>query len=135
MTLASEVIELTTGDAPGVFDLTGLAAQFCDGRGDGLLNVFVPHATAGVAIIEIGAGSDQDLLSSLDRLLPTDNRWSHDHGSPGHGRDHVLPGFVAPSTTIPVLNGVPQLGTWQSLVVVDTNVDNLKRRVRLSFLD
>jgi secondary thiamine-phosphate synthase enzyme len=98
------------------------------------LSVFVPHATAGVAIIEIGAGSDDDLLAALDDLLPADGRWTHAHGSPGHGRDHVLPGLVAPSTTVPVIAGAPTLGTWQSIVLVDTNGDNPSRRVRLSFL-
>jgi len=94
----------------------------------------VPHATAGVAIIEVGAGSDDDLLTALDDLLPADGRWAHAHGSPGHGRDHVLPGLVAPSTTVPVIAGALTLGTWQSIVLVDTNVDNPSRRVRLSFL-
>jgi secondary thiamine-phosphate synthase enzyme len=97
--------------------------------------VFVPHATAGVAILETGAGSEEDLLKSLDELLPADQgRWRHDHGSPGHGRDHVLPAFIGPSITIPVSGGRPQLGTWQSIVLVDTNIDNLIRTVRLSFL-
>ena len=104
-------------------------------RGDGLLNVFVPHATAGVAIIETGAGSDDDLLSALDQLLPRDARWRHRHGSAGHGRDHVLPAFVAPSLVVPVVHGELALGTWQSICLVDTNVDNAERTVRLSQLD
>ena len=100
-----------------------------------MVSVFVPHATAGVAIIETGAGSDVDLLDALDALLPPDRgRWRHEHGSPGHGRDHVLPAFIAPSLTIPVTAGRPALGTWQSVVLVDTNVDNQTRRVRLSFI-
>ena len=125
---------MTTGAAPGVFDLTDRAAAFCRGRGDGLLIVFVPHATAGVAIIEVGAGSDHDLLGAVDTLFPADDRWSHSHGAPGHGRDHVLPAFIAPSVTVPVVGGAPTLGTWQSLVLVDTNADNPRRQVRFTFM-
>ncbi|HEY2273082.1 MAG TPA: YjbQ family protein, partial [Jatrophihabitantaceae bacterium] len=112
--------------------LTSACAEFVSG--DGLLNVFVPHATAGVAIIETGAGSDQDLITALDGVLPRDDRWQHRHGTKGHGRDHVLPAFVAPSTTVPVIDGELALGTWQSVCLVDTNVDNAEREVRLSFL-
>jgi secondary thiamine-phosphate synthase enzyme len=126
--------EVHTGRSASVVDLTDEAAEFVDGMGDGLLSVFVPHATAGVAIIETGAGSDDDLLAALDDLLPTDGRWAHAHGSPGHGRDHVVPGFVPPSLTVPVIGGRMALGTWQSVVLVDTNGDNPTRRVRLSFL-
>jgi secondary thiamine-phosphate synthase enzyme len=108
--------------------------SFCRGRGDGLCNVFVPHATAGVAVIETGAGSDDDLLDTLERLLPRDDRYRHSHGSPGHGADHVLPAIVAPSVTIPVAEGGLLLGTWQSVVLVDLNRDNPRRSVRLSFL-
>ncbi len=115
--------------------MTGDIAEFVEGRGDGLVSVFVPHATAGVAIIETGAGSDADLLDAIDRLLPAEEgRWSHRHGSPGHGRDHVLPAFVGPSVTIPVVDGRMTLGTWQSIVLVDPNRDNPSRRVRLSFI-
>ena len=130
-------IELTieTGAVPTITDLTAECAGFVAGRGDGLLSVFVTHATAGVAIIETGAGSDRDLLAAIDDLLPAQpGRWSHEHGSPGHGRDHVLPGFISPSATIPVLAGELTLGTWQSVVLVDTNPDNRRRRVRLSFV-
>jgi secondary thiamine-phosphate synthase enzyme len=135
----SETISVTTGSRAGVYDLTDEVAQFLrnasgDSSRDGLLSVFVPHATAGVAILESGAGSDDDLLRALDDLLPRDDRWQHRHGSPGHGRDHVLPAFLAPSITVPVLDGRPQLGTWQSICLVDTNVDNPDRTVRLSFL-
>lgn len=115
-------------------DLTSECEAFISGEQDGLLHVFVPHATAGVAIIETGAGSDDDLLTALDDLLPRDDRWRHQHGTPGHGRDHVVPAFLAPSMTVPVLGGRLQLGTWQSVCLVDTNVDNPDREVRLSFL-
>jgi len=117
-----------------VTDLTDRVERFCDGRGDGLVNVFVPHATAGVALIETGSGSESDLSDAVDRLLPRDDVYRHRHGSRGHGRDHVLPAFVAPSVTLPVLAGRPALGTWQSVVLVDSNGDNPVRRVRLSFL-
>jgi secondary thiamine-phosphate synthase enzyme len=130
----SSVITVRTGSAPVVRDITDQAAEFVSGRGDGLLHVFVPHATAGVAIIETGAGSDDDLLRALDDLLPTDDRWRHRHGSPGHGRDHVLPAFVAPYATLPVIGGKIALGTWQSICLVDPNVDNPTRQVRFSFL-
>jgi secondary thiamine-phosphate synthase enzyme len=115
-------------------DITAEADEFVAGRGDGLLHVFVPHATAGVALIETGAGSDDDLLRALDDVLPTDDRWRHRHGSPGHGRDHVMPAFVAPYATVPVLNGRTALGTWQSICLVDPNADNPARQVRFSFL-
>lgn len=134
MSFHTETIGLSTGSRPGVLDLTGPIADFCQGRGDGLLSVFVPHATAGVAIIEVGAGSDDDLLRALDDLLPPDDRWGHAHGSPGHGRDHLVPALISPSLTVPVVEGSPALGTWQSVVLVDTNRDNPDRRVRLSFL-
>jgi secondary thiamine-phosphate synthase enzyme len=128
-------IEIRTGSRPAAVDITAEAAAFCADRGDGLLSVFVPHATAGVAILETGAGSDTDLIQALDDLLPAEpGRWRHDHGSPGHGRDHVLPAFISPSVTAPVLGGHIQLGTWQSIVLVDTNLDNPIRIVQFSFL-
>ena len=134
--MISEEIVVHTGGRPGVFDITANVARFASSHGDGLVSVFVPHATAGVAIIETGAGSDDDLLTALDDLLPADaGRWGHTHGSPGHGRDHVLPAFISPSIVIPVIEGRPALGTWQSIVLVDTNVDNQTRKVRLSFID
>jgi len=117
-----------------IVDLTDEVARFCAGRGDGLVNVFAPHATAGVAVIETGAGSDDDLLDALDRLLPRDDRYRHRHGSPGHGADHVLPGIVSPSVVLPVRDGRPWLGTWQSVVLVDLNEDNPRRQVRLAFV-
>lgn len=132
--MRSEVITVRTGSRPTVADITAEAERFVSGQGDGLLHVFVPHATAGVAVIETGAGSDDDLLRALDDLLPTDDRWRHRHGSPGHGRDHVLPAFVPPYATLPVLGGRLQLGTWQSVCLVDPNGDNPTRQVRFSFL-
>jgi secondary thiamine-phosphate synthase enzyme len=130
----SQEIEIRTGSREVVRDLTAECERFVDGEVDGLLHVWVPHATAGVAIIETGAGSDDDLLAALRRLLPPDAGWRHRHGSPGHGRDHVLPALIPPYATIPVLNGHLGLGTWQSICLVDTNVDNPVRIVRLSFL-
>lgn len=115
-------------------DLTAPAAEFCRGEGDGLLQVFVPHATAGLAVMELGDGSEPDLAALLDRLLPRDDRYTHRHGSPGHGADHILPALLSPSLTVPVLGGSMALGTWQHIVFVDLNADNPRRRVRLSFL-
>nr|WP_090278914.1 secondary thiamine-phosphate synthase enzyme YjbQ [Mycolicibacterium komanii] len=129
----SDVLNIETGQRR-IIDLTDAVRSFCAGRGDGLCSVFVPHATAGVAIIETGAGSDDDLVETLERLLPRDDRYRHSHGSPGHGADHVLPALVSPSVTLPVEDGEPQLGTWQSIVLVDLNRDNPKRKVRLSFI-
>ncbi|PPK67416.1 secondary thiamine-phosphate synthase enzyme YjbQ [Actinokineospora auranticolor] len=132
----SEEIQIRTGDRETVHDLTDRCAAFLAAAGaeDGLLHVWVPHATAGVAVIETGAGSDDDLLAALKDLLPADGRWRHRHGTPGHGRDHVLPAIVPPHATIPVLSGRMALGTWQSVCLVDTNVDNPVRQVRLSYL-
>jgi secondary thiamine-phosphate synthase enzyme len=118
-----------------IVDLTDTIRRFCFSFGDGLLNVFVPHATAGVAVIETGAGSDDDLVATLERLLPRDDRYEHAHGSEGHGADHVLPAIVSPSVTVPVIGGEPQLGIWQSIVLVDLNRDNPRRSVRLSFME
>ena len=132
--MKTTVLRVRTGSSPAVVDLTGRVAEFVAALGDGLVNVFVPHATAGVAVLEVGSGSDEDLLTALDAVLPADGRWRHRHGSPGHGRDHVLPAFVAPSVVVPVIGGRPALGTWQSIVLVDTNGDNPEREVRLSFL-
>lgn len=130
-------LEVRTGRDRGFTDLTPACTRFAaeaSGGGDGLLNVFVPHATAGLVIIELGAGSDEDAIAALDRLLPRDDRWRHRHGSPGHGADHVLPLLVSPSLTVPVLAGRLALGTWQSITLLDPNEDNATRRVRLSFL-
>src|SRR5438045_9427981 len=125
----SEVITVRTGDRPAVRDITRSAAEFMAGEADGLLHVFVPHATAGVALIETGAGSDEDLLRALDDLLPTDDRWRHRHGSAGHGRDHVLPAFVAPYASVPVLAGRLALGTWQAVCLVDPHGHTQTRQV------
>ena len=132
--METTVLEVRTGASEVVRDLTGECARFVADRGDGLLHVFVPHATAGVAVLELGAGSDDDLLAALRDLLPADDRWRHAHGSPGHGRSHVLPALVTPYATLPVLGGRLALGTWQSVALVDLNVDNPVRSVRLSFL-
>ena len=135
--MKSEIIRVRTGTRDTVADITGECAEFARsaaGGGDGLLHVFVPHATAGLALIELGSGSDRDLLEALSRLLPADDRWQHAHGSPGHGRTHVLPAFVAPFVVLPVVGGRVALGTWQSVALVDLNVDNPDRQVRLSFL-
>jgi secondary thiamine-phosphate synthase enzyme len=130
-----ESIELRVHNGDRVVtDLTVEVGRFCTGRGDGLVNVFAPHATAGLALIETGTGSDADLATTLEDLLPRDDRYRHRHGSHGHGRDHVLPAIISPSLTVPVLAGEPALGTWQSIVLVDTNGDNPDRVVRLSFL-
>jgi secondary thiamine-phosphate synthase enzyme len=134
VTVRSETREYRTGGRDAVLDLTDDCAAFVAGEDDGLLHVFVPHATAGLAIIETGSGSDEDLLAALGELLPADDRWRHRHGSPGHGRSHVMPALVPPYATVPVLGGRLALGTWQSICLVDVNVDNRDREVRLSFL-
>lgn len=126
-------LNVTTGTRP-VTDLTVEVRAFCQERGDGLLNVFAPHATAGLGVMELGSGSEPDLADLLERLIPRDERYRHSHGSPGHGADHLLPVLVAPSLTIPVADGRPLLGTWQSIVLVDLNQDNPERTVRFSFL-
>jgi len=133
----SEVVRVHTGSRDVVHDLTGECERFVAsyaGEGSGLLHLFVPHATAGLAIIETGAGSDEDLLAALADLLPADDRWRHRHGSRGHGRSHVMPALVPPYASVPVLDGRLTLGTWQSICLVDLNVDNADREVRLSFL-
>ncbi len=130
-------LEVRTGRARGFTDLTPACARFAaeaSAGGDGLLSVFVPHATAGLVILELGAGSDIDAVATLDRLLPRDDRWTHRHGSAGHGADHVLPLLAAPSITVPVIGGRLALGTWQSIALLDPNADNAARRIRLSFL-
>jgi secondary thiamine-phosphate synthase enzyme len=135
--MKSEIIRVRTGGRDTVADITGECADFArtaSGGGDGLLHVFVPHATAGIAVLEVGSGSDDDLLSALASLLPADDRWRHAHGTRGHGRSHVMPAFVPPYATFPVLGGQLALGTWQSITLVDVNVDNPDRQVRLSFL-
>jgi secondary thiamine-phosphate synthase enzyme len=132
--MRSETRSYRTGDRDAVLDLTRDCRAFVEGEQDGLLHLFVPHATAGLAIIETGAGSDEDLLSALADLLPADDRWRHRHGSAGHGRSHVMPALVPPYASVPVLGGRLALGTWQSVCLVDLNVDNSAREVRFSFL-
>jgi secondary thiamine-phosphate synthase enzyme len=128
-------VEVRTGSREVVHDLTGECERFARAAGgDGLLHVFVPHATAGLAILETGSGSDTDLLAALRDLLPADDRWRHAHGSAGHGRSHVMPALIAPYCSVPVVDGRPALGTWQSICLVDLNVDNEVRTVRLSLL-
>ena len=133
--MRSELITVRTGGSPAVVDITREAAEFARSEQDGLLHVFVPHATAGLAIIETGAGSDDDLLTAIDDLLPTEDKWQHRHGSRGHGRDHVLPAWIAPYATLPVIGGQIMLGTWQSICLVDPNGDNPVRQVRFSFVN
>lgn len=133
--MQSTEISINTGHKTTTADITREVADFCHDKGDGLVSIFLPHATAGVALFETGAGTEPDVLTAIDDLLPAEQgKWRHQHGSPGHGRDHVLPAFISPSLTIPVENGQMALGTWQSVVVIDTNVDNPNRKVRLSFL-
>jgi secondary thiamine-phosphate synthase enzyme len=137
MAMETSIIQVRTGRHESVQDITAQCEEFARaaaGGGDGLLHVFVPHATAGVAVIELGAGSDDDLLTALSQLLPADDRWRHAHGSRGHGRSHVLPALVAPFTVLPVVAGSLALGTWQAVAIVDLNLDNPDRQVRLSFL-
>jgi secondary thiamine-phosphate synthase enzyme len=135
--METEIIQVRTGGREGATDITGQCTDFASSAsrgGDGLLHVFVPHATAGLALIELGSSSDRDLLAVLAEFLPADDRWRHAHGSRGHGRSHVLPAFVPPYATVPVVGGRLALGTWQSIALVDLNVDNHTRQVRLSFL-
>ncbi|HEX4062457.1 MAG TPA: secondary thiamine-phosphate synthase enzyme YjbQ [Streptosporangiaceae bacterium] len=135
--METQIIRMRTGSREAVLDITRECQEFAAqaaGDGDGLLHVFVPHATAGLALIELGSGSDRDLLAALADLLPADDRWRHAHGSAGHGRSHVMPAFVGPFVTLPVVAGRVALGTWQSVALVDLNVDNPDRQVRLSFL-
>lgn len=134
--MRSDVVQVRTGGGEAVLDLTGECRRFLEqvGAAEGLLHVWVPHATAGLAVLETGAGSDDDLLAALRDLLPGDDRWRHRHGSPGHGRDHVLPALCPPYASVPVVEGRMALGTWQSVCLVDLNGDNPVRHVRLSFL-
>ena len=127
-------LTIQTGHRRGLLDITDACAQFVAGEGDGLLVVFVPHATAGIVVIELGSGSEADLMAALDRMLPRDDRWVHRHGSVGHGADHLVAMLAPPSLTLPVLDGRLALGTWQSIALLDPNLDNATRTVRLSFL-
>lgn len=134
--MQTEQIRIQTGSREQVSDLTNQCRAFLDRihASDGLLHIWVPHATAGLAVIETGSGSEADLLAALRELLPADDRWRHQHGSPGHGRTHVLPALLPPYASVPVFGGHLALGTWQSICLVDVNVDNPTRTVRLSFL-
>ncbi len=135
MAIHSHTFRLDTGRRPAVIDITSRLVDFVAGSGDGLLSVLVPHSTAGLAIIEVGAASDRDLLRYLQEgVIHGPVRWEHRHGAPGHGADHIIPAFISPTLVLPVENGSLPLGTWQSVAVVDTNVDNPSRQVRLSFL-
>lgn len=131
--MRSESVQLDTS-TDQVVDVTHHVEAFARDEQDGLVHLFLPHATAGLAIFELGAGTEPDVLAAVDRLLPRDDRYQHRHGSPGHGADHVLPAFVSPSLTVPVQDGRVLLGTWQSIVVVDTNRDNPRRTLQLSFV-
>lgn len=131
--MRTEVVDLDTSGTQ-VIDLTDRVNDFCRGEEDGLLHVFAPHATAGLALMETGSGSESDLVAALEDVLPRDDRYRHRHGAKGHGADHLLPVLVSPSLVIPVVGGRPALGTWQSVVLVDLNADNPHRQVRLSFL-
>jgi secondary thiamine-phosphate synthase enzyme len=127
-------LTIQTGHRRGLLDMTDACSQFVAGEGDGLLVVFVPHATAGIVVIELGSGSEADLMAALDRMLPRDDRWVHRHGSVGHGADHLVAMLAPPSLTLPVLDGRLALGAWQSIALLDPNLDNATRTVRLSFL-
>jgi secondary thiamine-phosphate synthase enzyme len=130
----TERLELNTGREPKVVDLTERVESFVKGEGDGLVNVSLPHATAGLALMELGAGSEADLIERLNNLLPRDGSYRHSHGAPGHGADHLLPALVSPTLTLPVIDGRVSLGTWQRVAMIDTNVDNPRREVLLAFI-
>jgi secondary thiamine-phosphate synthase enzyme len=125
---------LDTGTRPAIVDVTGEVEKFVSGEGDGLVNISLPHATAGLALMELGSGSEEDLLERLESVLPSDQRYTHSHGSKGHGRDHLLPAFVSSTLTLPVVDGSVSLGTWQRIALIDTNVDNPHREVLLAFI-
>ncbi|HEU5001753.1 MAG TPA: secondary thiamine-phosphate synthase enzyme YjbQ [Actinomycetota bacterium] len=127
-------LQVRTGSSPSIADLTDDVEAFVRGEGDGLVSISVPHATAGLVVMELGSGSEDDLWARLDALLPRDNSYVHRHGSPGHGADHLLPAFLAPALTLPVFDGRVSLGTWQRIALVDGNVDNPRREVILAFL-
>ena len=127
-------ISLDTGRRPVVVDVTAEVEKFVAGEGHGLVNVSLPHATAGLALMELGSGSEEDLLERLEAVLPTSRRYVHSHGSKGHGRDHLLPAFVSPTLTLPVVDGAVSLGTWQRIALVDTNADNPRREILLAFI-
>lgn len=127
-------LQIDTGTSPAIIDLTADVEKFVAGGNDGLVSISLPHATAGLALIELGSGSEADLLDRIEALLPSGHRYSHSHGSRGHGRDHLLPAFISPTLTLPVVGGVVSLGTWQRIALIDTNVDNRRREVVLAFV-
>ena len=127
-------LKLETGNSRALVDLTHEVRKFVENESDGLVNISIPHATAGLILMELGSGSDEDLWGRLDELLPRGHRYVHSHGSPGHGADHVLPAFISPTLTLPVIDGEVSLGMWQSIVLIDPNVDNPRREVLLAFL-
>jgi secondary thiamine-phosphate synthase enzyme len=132
--MRTATFQIDTAGRP-VVEITDRVTAFAgEGSDDGLLSVFVPHATAGLALMETGAGSEDDLVEAVDRLLPRDDRYRHRHGSTGHGADHLLPAFISSSLVLPVQSGSVVLGTWQRVVVVDTNRENNTRTVVLSFV-
>jgi secondary thiamine-phosphate synthase enzyme len=130
--LIHEVLQLST-EGRLLTDLTGPARRFCAGQQEGLLHILAPHAAAGLALMELGSGSEPDLEELVNRLLPRDDRYVHRHGSPGHGRDHVLPAVIGPALVLAVVSGRLRLGTWQSICLIDPNPDNPRRQVELSF--
>ncbi len=132
--MKTERFEITTGRRPEIVDLTGDVEKFVAGEGDGLVNVSLPHATAGLVLMELGSGSKEDLIERLEAILPTGNRYAHSHGTKGHGRDHLLPALISPTLTLPVIDGRVSLGTWQRIAMVDTNVDNPRREVLMAFV-
>lgn len=127
-------LHIETGTSRTLVDLTNQVRSFVQDEGDGLVSVSIPHATAGLLLMEMGSGSEEDLWARLDELLPRDNRYVHSHGSRGHGADHILPAFISPTLTLPVIDGEASLGVWQSIVLIDPNVDNTERQVLLAFL-
>lgn len=127
-------LQLNTGREPKVVDITDQVESFVRGEGDGLINVSLPHATAGLALLELGSGSEEDLIERLNAVLPRDGRYRHAHGAPGHGADHLVPAFISPTLTLPVIDGRVSLGTWQRIAMIDTNVDNQRREVLLAFI-
>lgn len=127
-------LNIITGRERTIVDISSEVEAFVEGEGNGLVNISLPHATAGLALMELGSGSEEDLFDRLDAMFPRDDRYRHSHGSPGHGADHLLPAFVTPTLTLPVIEGRISLGTWQRIAMIDTNLDNPRREVLLAFI-